>query len=110
MNILYTEQITERYYPAGIGIVLILVVIVFIIGLYLADQNRPYIDGAIMIISFIFMFAGLWFCIRNVYKGNNLYYVTVDNTDKLNSYEIVEQKGDIYIIQDKENSNEKIHK
>ena len=110
MNILYTEQITERYYPAGTGIVLILVVIVFIIGLYLADRNRPYVGGAIMIISFIFMFAGLWFCNRYVYKGHNLYYVTVDNTDKLKNYEVVEQKGDLFIIRDKEYQNEKIHK
>ena len=112
MRILYQEPYMN-YKPwvnAPLVCLLILAsVTIFIYACYLSSKQKPFIGSCIFAASFIFTIS--WGTIvGTTIQTGNVYYVSVEPghilEEYINNYELIEQKGDIYMIV-AENINER---
>ena len=111
MNILYSETITQTHFIWHWWM-LIIILLGILIGIFLA-LFLDYVglsDNAFSFIIAAFSIGLMIFIGYKGFKGNDTYeehyYITIDDNisykDVINTYEIVEQKGDIFIVKEKE--------
>ena len=83
----------------------ILVLLFFAIWL-IDEKNKDYIGPFVGIMDAIIFVAGLIIITTTTSPGPIIHYVCFDNSDSFENhsdeYELVERKGDLYIIKDKE--------
>lgn len=110
MNILYSETITYVHFIWHWWM-LIVILLGILIGIFLG-LFLDYIDlsdNTFQFIMVVFFISFMFFIVYKGFKGNNTYekhyYITIDDNisykDVINTYEIIEQKGDIFIVKEK---------
>ncbi len=101
MNILYQEAIPTQIHPTVITFIIIVALLIFILFLTVLAEDYPIIYGILIIGSIAgIIIGGKFSCITT--SPETHYWVESDTISKeeLDKYELIEQKGKIYILKE----------
>jgi len=101
MNILYQEAISMEIHPTIITVLIVVSLLIFILFLTVLAEDYPVISVILIIGSVIGIIVGCKFsCV--ITPPETHYWVESDTISKeeLNKYELIEQKGKIYILKE----------
>lgn len=99
---------------ASISGVMVIISVIFVVAFTLTIHDTASILSMILFVCSIVAFV-VFAAINDIYKseptGRYRYEVTIDDsvsiTEVYDHYNVVEQRGDIWILEDKENNNAK---
>lgn len=104
MNILYSEPILYHPYAIHEVITEIILILLIAFGIFIVD-NHKILGGAIMFIASIMIVIVALVGSQTKPSGRKQYYVYFNDqssTEQIQeSYTLIEQKGNMYIIEDK---------
>ena len=101
MNILYQEAISMEIHPTIITVLIVVSLLIFILFLTVLADDYPVISVVLIIGSVIGIIVGCKFsCV--ITPPETHYWVESDTVSKeeLDKYELIEQKGKIYILKE----------
>ena len=101
MNILYQEAISMEIHPTIITVLIVVSLLIFILFLTVLADDYPVISVILIIGSVIGIIVGCKFsCV--ITPPETHYWVESDTVSKeeLDKYELIEQKGKIYILKE----------
>ena len=101
MNILYQEAISMEIHPTIITVLIVVSLLIFILFLTVLAEDYPVISVVLIIGSVIGIIVGCKFsCV--ITPPETHYWVDSDTISKeeLDKYELIEQKGKIYILKE----------
>ena len=101
MNILYQEAISMKIEPTIVTVLIVVTLLIFILFLTVLAENYPVISVILIVGSVIGIIVGCKLsCI--VTPPETRYWVESDTISKeeLDKYELIEQKGKIYILKE----------
>lgn len=101
MNILYQEAISTQIHPTVATFIIIVSLLIFILFLTVLAEDYPVISVILIIGSIIaIIIGGKLSCITT--PPETRYWVESDTISKeeLDKYELIEQKGKIYILKE----------
>lgn len=101
MNILYQEAISMEIHPTIITVLIVVSLLIFILFLTVLAEDYPVISVILIIGSVIGIIVGCKFsCV--ITPPETHYWVESDTISKeeLDKYELIEQKGKIYILKE----------
>ena len=101
MNILYQEAISMEIHPTIITVLIVVSLLIFILFLTVLADDYPVISVILIIGSVIGIIVGCKFsCV--ITPPETHYWVDSDTISKeeLDKYELIEQKGKIYILKE----------
>ena len=101
MNILYQEAISMEIHPTIITVLIVVSLLIFILFLTVLADDYPVISVILIIGSIIGIIVGCKFsCV--ITPPETHYWVESDTVSKeeLDKYELIEQKGKIYILKE----------
>lgn len=106
MTILYSENFMGNpVWPFAI-LFMILAWVFIIFGSYIIYKNDSF-ELVPFVFAFIFTILSMVCCNGNPFiKAQTVYYATIDDaslSEVLEDYDIVEQKGSLFILEEKEN-------
>ena len=101
MNILYQEAISMEIHPTIITVLIVVSLLIFILFLTVLADDYPVISVILIIGSIIGIIVGCKLsCV--ITPPETHYWVESDTVSKeeLDKYELIEQKGKIYILKE----------
>ena len=101
MNILYQEAISMEIHPTIITVLIVVSLLIFILFLTVLADDYPVISVVLIIGSVIGIIVGCKLsCV--ITPPETHYWVESDTVSKeeLDKYELIEQKGKIYILKE----------
>ena len=101
MNILYQEAISMEIHPTIITVLIVVSLLIFILFLTVLTDDYPILSTILIIGSVIGIIVGCKFsCV--ITPPETHYWVESDTVSKeeLDKYELIEQKGKIYILKE----------
>ena len=101
MNILYQEAISMEIHPTIITVLIVVSLLIFILFLTVLAEDYPVISVILIVGSVIGIIVGCKFsCV--ITPPETHYWVESDTVSKeeLDKYELIEQKGKIYILKE----------
>ena len=101
MNILYQEAISMEIHPTIITVLIVVSLLIFILFLTVLADDYPVISVILIIGSIIGIIVGCKLsCV--ITPPETHYWVESDTVSKeeLDKYELIEQKGKIYILRE----------
>ena len=101
MNILYQEAISMEIHPTIITVLIVVALLIFILFLTVLTDDYPILSTILIIGSVIGIIVGCKFsCV--ITPPETHYWVESDTVSKeeLDKYELIEQKGKIYILKE----------
>ena len=101
MNILYQEAISMEIHPTIITVLIVVSLLIFILFLTVLTDDYPILSTILIIGSVIGIIVGCKFsCV--ITPPETRYWVESDTISKeeLDKYELIEQKGKIYILKE----------
>ena len=101
MNILYQEAISMEIHPTIITVLIVVSLLIFILFLTVLAEDYPVISVILIVGSVIGIIVGCKFsCV--ITPPETHYWVDSDTISKeeLDKYELIEQKGKIYILRE----------
>ena len=101
MNILYQEAISMEIHPTIITVLIVVSLLIFILFLTVLAEDYPVISVILIVGSVIGIIVGCKFsCV--ITPPETHYWVDSDTISKeeLDKYELIEQKGKIYILKE----------
>ena len=101
MNILYQEAISMEIHPTIITVLIVVSLLIFILFLTVLADDYPVISVILIVGSIIGIIVGCKFsCV--ITPPETHYWVESDTVSKeeLDKYELIEQKGKIYILKE----------
>ena len=101
MNILYQEAISMEIHPTIITVLIVVSLLIFILFLTVLAEDYPVISVILIVGSIIGIIVGCKFsCV--ITPPETHYWVDSDTISKeeLDKYELIEQKGKIYILKE----------
>ena len=101
MNILYQEAISMKIEPTIVTVLIVVALLIFILFLTVLVEDYPIPSTILIVGSIIGIIVGCKFsCITT--PAETRYWVESDTISKeeLDKYELIEQKGKIYILKE----------
>ena len=105
MTILYNEIISEPSYLASFILISIALGLACIYGYIIGSSDGAGSALPIMIIAAVVAFFGCVALKFTPFTSKNAYYATIDDaslSEVLEEYNIIEQKGSLFILEEKE--------